>query len=40
MATAAFDDGELGWWEDVLYRSMFAGNVYTPAEYPQGWEAQ
>ena len=39
-ATAAFDKDELGWWEDVLYRSVFAGNVYTPAEYPQGWEAQ
>lgn len=38
-ATAAFDKGELGWWGGALYRSVIPGNVYTPAEYPQGWEA-
>ena len=37
-ATAAFDEGELGWWGDVLYRSKIPANVHTPAEYPQGWE--
>lgn len=36
--TTAFADGECGWWNGVLYRSLFAGNVYTPAVYPAGWE--
>ena len=33
---------ELGWWGDVLMRSMLPGektNVYTPEQYPAGWEA-
>lgn len=38
-ATLAFSEGECGWWGDVLYRSLINGNVYTPAVYPQGWEA-
>lgn len=37
--TTAFAKGECGWWNDVLYRSLMDGNVYTPAVYPQGWEA-
>lgn len=37
-ATLAFSEGECGWWGDVLYRSRINGNVYTPAEYPAGWE--
>lgn len=37
-AGTAFALGELGWWGDVLYRSMLAANVYTPAQYPDGWE--
>ena len=37
-AGAAFSEGELGWWGDVLYRSKLAANVYTPAQYPDGWE--
>ena len=36
--TTAFDKGECGWWNDVLYRSLMDANVYTPAVYPQGWE--
>lgn len=36
--TTAFSKGELGWWNGVLYRSLFEGNVYTPAVYPAGWE--
>ena len=36
--TTAFAKGECGWWNDVLYRSLMDGNVYTPAVYPQGWE--
>lgn len=37
-AGAAFAEGELGWWEGVLYRSKIAANVRTPAAYPDGWE--
>lgn len=33
-----FSEGELGWWGDVLYRSLVNANVYTPAEYPPNWE--
>lgn len=35
----AFADGELGWWGDTLYRSKLPANVYTPVQYPDGWEA-
>lgn len=34
----AFEDGEIGWWDDELYKSKQAGNVYTPVQYPDGWE--
>lgn len=40
-AGLAFSYGELGWWGDVLYRSILPGektNVYTPDQYPVGWE--
>lgn len=34
-----FSKDECGWWEDTLYRSIYDGaNVWTPAEYPDGWE--
>lgn len=36
--TAAFSEGECGWWEGVLYRSKVDGNVYTPAVYADNWE--
>ena len=36
--TTAFAKDECGWWNGVLYRSLFEGNVYTPAVYPAGWE--
>lgn len=41
-AGKAFSYGELGWWGDVVYRSILPGektNVYTPEQYPAGWEA-
>ena len=38
-ATLAFSEGEYGWWGDVLYRSKVGGNVYTPAVFPDNWEA-
>lgn len=37
-AGAAFSKDELGWWGDVLYRSLIDANVYTPEQYPAGWE--
>ena len=37
-AGTAFAEGEKGWWGDVLYRSKLPNNVYTPAQYPDGWE--
>ncbi len=37
-AGTAFAEGEKGWWGDVLYRSKLPANVYTPAQYPDGWE--
>lgn len=36
--TAAFSEGECGWWDGVLYRSTVHANVYTPAVYPNNWE--
>lgn len=36
--TTAFAKDECGWWDGVLYRSKYEGNVYTPAVYPDGWE--
>lgn len=38
-AGTAFALDECGWWEDKLYRSLIAANVYTPAAYPAGWES-
>ena len=37
-AGTAFSEGEKGWCGDVLYRSKLPANVYTPAQYPDGWE--
>lgn len=37
-AGTAFSLDECGWWEDTLYRSLIAANVYTPEQYPAGWE--
>lgn len=38
-AGTAFALDECGWWEDKLYRSLIASNVYTPVAYPAGWES-
>lgn len=37
-AAEMFAKGEKGWWGDELYESLIDANVYTPAQYPQGWE--
>lgn len=34
----AFAKDELGWWKDVLYKSLIDANVYTPEQYPAGWK--
>ena len=36
--TTAFAKDECGWWTDVLYKSLFDSNVWTPEAYPNGWE--
>lgn len=38
-AGLAFAKDELGWWGGTLYRSLIDTNVYTPEQYPAGWEA-
>ena len=37
-ATQAFALDELGWWQEHVYRSTIAANVYTPDQYAMGWE--
>ena len=39
-AGTAFGLDELGWWGGKLYKSKRAANVYTPEQYPAGWEEQ
>jgi hypothetical protein len=34
----AFAKDEKGWWGDTLYKSVIDSNVWTPADYPTGWE--
>lgn len=34
----AFMKDELGWWNDVLYKSLLDNNVWTPDANPTGWE--
>ena len=37
-AAQAFALDEPGWWQDHVYRSTIAANVYTPDQYAAGWE--
>lgn len=37
-AATAFAKGEQGLWKDALYTSLLDANVYTPEQYPAGWE--
>lgn len=35
----AFKKGEIGWWKEQLYRSIYDGeNIWTPEQYADGWE--
>jgi hypothetical protein len=36
--SSAFALDEIGWWQDSKYKSKLASNVYTPDQYPAGWE--
>jgi hypothetical protein len=36
----AFAKDELGWWGDIIYKSLRDANVHTPEQYPAGWEYQ
>lgn len=33
----AFNMDEYGWWNDALYKSTIASNVYTPDQHSAGW---
>lgn len=37
-AGTAFAKDEQGWWGDTLYVSLIDANVWTPEQYPEGWE--
>ena len=37
-AAEAFALDEQGWWQEHVYRSTIAANVYTPDQYAAGWE--
>lgn len=34
----AYNTGDIVEFEDKLYKSLINGNVYSPTEYPAGWE--
>lgn len=34
----AFSKDELGWWKDIVYKSLIDNNVWTPETNPSGWE--
>ena len=37
-AGLAFSKGEKGWWQDELYESLLAANVWNPSVNPDGWK--
>ena len=37
-ATEAFSKGELGYWKDTLYKSLYDANVWNPEQFAAGWE--
>ncbi len=38
LATSPYNIGDCCTWEGNTYRSTVDNNVFSPAEYPQGWE--
>lgn len=39
LATSPYNIGDCCTWDGTPYRSTIDNNVFSPAEYPQGWEA-
>lgn len=37
-AGTAFAKDEIGWWNDMLYKSLIDANVWTPEAHAAGWE--
>lgn len=35
--STAFVKDELGWWGEILYKSLVDANVYTPDQYAANW---
>lgn len=33
----AFAKGELGWWKDAVYESLYDGNSWNPEQFAAGW---
>lgn len=33
-----FSKDEIGWWDNILYRSLVDNNIYNPSQYAPGWE--
>lgn len=38
LSTSPYNTGDCCTWEEVVKRSTIDNNVFSPAEYPQGWE--
>ncbi len=38
LASSPYNIGDCCTWEGSIYRSTIDNNVFSPAEYPQGWE--
>lgn len=38
LSTSPYNTGECCTWEGVAYRSVADNNVWSPADYPKGWE--
>ena len=39
LATSPYMKGNCCLWEGTVYRSVIDNNVWSPAEYPEGWES-
>lgn len=39
ISTSPYNKGDCCTEDGVIYRSIIANNVYSPAAYPEGWEA-
>ena len=39
LSTSPYMTGDVCSYDDTVYRSKIDNNVFSPADYPQGWEA-